>query len=161
MSGQGKQVSPVSKIIRERALAILRDTRSKIDPKLLEAMKDHLSAAMPGVAPPKPVDENMPLSAKSAASSAPAMPKASAPAAAAAYRQNQPAKPKTDNKFSEELTQALKKAVPVEPEPMPAPYPAKQIDEMASAPVTEPVDKQKIAQIVLQYMKNREEKSKH
>lgn len=91
-----------SRILRERAMAVLRETRAKIDPRLLLAMKDHLSAVMP-----------------------------------------QP----------EEGTDAKKETV------------FKREKEAVKAPVVsadvEPVDRQKIAQIVLQYMKNREDTRKH
>jgi hypothetical protein len=101
-------MSDVSRLIRERALAILRDTRAKIDPALLSAMKDHIKTAMPGM------DADMPLSAKGkgAAGGAGAEPK---------------------------------KFIPPEmPEPITMPD------------SHEAVDKQKIAQIVLHYMKHRE-----
>ncbi len=88
--------NPASKIIRERALAILRNTRAQIDPALLSAMKEHLSGVTPS--------------------------------------------PKKETVFQRE-------------------------EPKASTPVlkdgAEPVDRQKIAQIVLQYMKNREENQKH
>ncbi len=100
-------MSDVSRIIRERALAILRETRAKIDPALLSAMKDRISEIMPQAANP-----DMPLS---------------------------------------------KKATPVASE-------EKFVPPLMDVPVpneTEPVDKQKIAQIVLQYMKYKENGSKH
>jgi len=93
----------VSRIIRDRAMAILRDTRAKIDPQLLAAMKDHLSSIMPKP-PPTP-----------------------------------PQKPGAETKF----------------------IPPMMEDAVAPPSTHEPVDKQKIAQIVLHYMKNREDKQKH
>lgn len=99
-------MSDVSRLIRERALAILRDTRAKIDPALLSAMKDHIQKTMPGAE--ISFDADMPLSAKAGKS--------------------------TEKAFV--------------PPPMPEPL---------SVPDThEAVDKQKIAQIVLQYMKHRD-----
>ncbi len=94
----------VSRLIRDRAMAILRDTRAKIDPSLLAAMKDHLSAVMPGGAAPAPV--------------------------------NTP--PAREKKF----------VPPV-------------MEEAHAPPEHEAVDKQKIAQIVMNYMKNRDDKQKH
>lgn len=96
--------NPASKLLRDRAMAILRNTRAKIDPKLLSAMKDQLS-----------------------------------PAAA----------PKKDTVFKRE-----------EPAPAPRPDPVPPKTE-SSSPEMIPVDRQKVAQIVLQYMKNREDKQKH
>lgn len=95
--------NPASKILRERAMAILRNTRAKIDPKLLSAMKDQLSPA---------------------------------------------AMPKKDTVFKREEPQ---------PETAAAPVPKSE----SSSREMEPVDRQKVAQIVLQYMKNREDKQKH
>lgn len=168
MSEQGKPDSPVSRLIRERAMTILRETRAKIDPQLLNAMKEHLTAAMPqvaGVGAPK-ADPDMPLSSGGGAKPANAadatlsIPKASAPAAAAAYRAT-PSKPAS---FSQELSSVIKttpEKKTIEQAETKVAYPSKTIEEISSEKVTEPVDKQKIAQIVLQYMKNREEKSKH
>jgi hypothetical protein len=111
MSNKSDSLGPGSRIIRERAMNVLRETRAKIDPRLLAAMKETLTSIMPnagGIASesPKPV---------------PSVPTAEA------------------------------KAV----------YPAKKFEEAPEIALTEPVDKQKIAQIVLQYMKNREDKQKH
>lgn len=168
MSEQGKPDSPVSRLIRERAMTILRETRAKIDPQLLNAMKEHLTAAMPQVAgdAASRSDPDMPLSSggggkpANMADAAPPIPKASAPAAAAAYRAT-PSKPAS---FSQELSSAMKtapeKRTAEQAGAKPA-YPSKTIEEISPEKVTEPVDKQKIAQIVLQYMKNREEKSRH
>lgn len=44
-------MSDISRLIRERALAVLRDTRAKIDPALLDAMKERLSGTAPKTAP--------------------------------------------------------------------------------------------------------------
>lgn len=94
----------VSKVIRERAMAILRETRAKIDPKLLDAMKERIGETMPHM-------------------------KAAPP-------------PRTvrDTVFKPE-----EKFIP-------------PVMEEAALPSSnsEAVDKQKIAQIVLQYMKYRE-----
>ncbi len=102
-------------------MAILRDTRARIDPGLLAAMKDHLSAIMPQQAMLKP-DPAAPV--------VPPAPKA--------------AQPLKEGVFKREYAEA--------PQPVPV------ADDRSG---TEPVDKQKIAQIVLQYMKNREDKIKH
>lgn len=98
MSDKDNQNRPVSRIIRDRAMAILRDTRSKIDPALLETMKARLSPAAMGIAP---VSKTAPPAAGDLA------------------------------------------------------------EPVAVSGATEPVDKQKIATIVLEYMKNREDKQKH
>lgn len=94
-----------SKILRDRAMAVLRDTRAKIDPQFLAAMKEKFSSFGPssvGAAKPEPDEKTV-------------YPK---------------------NRFADES-------------PLP-------MDDK-----TEPVDKQKIAQIVLNYMKNRPDQSKH
>ncbi len=89
-------------------MKVLRETRAKIDPQLLAAMKERLSGL--------------------------------------------------------EVAQAIAK--PLETPPLPssaegkASYPVNKFD-VPDAGQTEPVDKQKIAQIVLQYMKNREDGQKH
>jgi len=90
-------------------MAILRETRAKIDPMLLSAMKDHLSAAMP-------------------------------------QPQGEPTAKKETVFKREDVETALA-----------APLPESQTVQ----PEMEPVDRQKIAQIVLQYMKNREDMQKH
>lgn len=105
MDGKDNHDKPVSRIIRERAMNILRDTRAKIDPALLHVMKEKLSPAAMGMVPP---------------------------------------------------------AAQLVAKPEPAPTPAKGADlKTSSAPETEPVDRQKIATIVLEYMKNRDDKNKH
>ena len=110
MSEKGKSTGPGSRILRDRAMAVLRETRAKIDPLLLAAMKDRISSVMPA-------------------------------AAGADY------------------TPRVERETVFKPQPImeekPVPRPEGLPDNM------EPVDKQKIAQIVLHYMKNREEKSKH
>lgn len=104
-------------------MKILRETRAKIDPHLLSAMKERFSSMVPGA------DPNMPLSAKPAPDVKPAAPKASAKGAAALYAQ----------------TAQASVAPPSEPDNK-----------------TEPVDRQKVAQIVMEYMKLREEsKTRH
>jgi len=100
-------MSNVSKIIRERAMAILRETRAKIDPALLAAMKEHISAAMP----------------------APETLKKPEPSAAG------------EKKF---IPPVLEEILPAQP-----------------ASREEAVDKQKVAQIVLNYMKHKENGSRH
>lgn len=111
-------------------MALLRETRSKIDPRLLNAMKDHLSAVISS--------------------------------------QQQP--PHTHDSASKESGEVpatspqpeLKKPSPKDP--VTPVYPLRNFDseEKAALKESEPVDRQKIAQIVLQYMKHREENgSKH
>lgn len=102
MEDKGKSTGPGSRILRERAMKILRETRAGIDPALLSVMRERLS----GMVPPhmRPAPEVKPVS-----------------------------KP---------VFQSFDEPAPAES-------------------TSEPVDKQKVAQIVLQYMKNREEKQKH
>lgn len=100
-----KNRSVGSKILRDRAMAVLRDTRAKIDPQFLAAMKEKFSSFGP-----------------------------SQMGAVASQKNEKTVYPK--NKFADES--------PV------------MVDDK-----TEPVDKQKIAQIVLNYMKNRPDQSKH
>ena len=102
--------SHVSKVIRERAMAILRDTRSKIDPKLLDALKDRIGEVMPDMAK----TEHTPRAERNTVF-------------------------KREEKF---IPPVMEELVP-------------------ASSNAEPVDKQKIAQIVLQYMKHRENGSKH
>ncbi len=106
--------SHVSKVIRERAMAILRETRAKIDPRLLDALKDRIGEAMPDMA--KVAD---------------------APAHTPRAERNTVFKP--EEKFVPPLME----------------------EAIVPSSNTEPVDKQKIAQIVLQYMKHRENMQKH
>jgi hypothetical protein len=105
-------------------MAVLRDTRAKIDPQFLAAMKERFSGLMP------------------------AEHQTAAP----------PARPAPSG-FSGALEEANKKQAKE------AVYPPNTFEVKTPAQIaeskTEAVDKQKIAQIVLQYMKNREEKSKH
>lgn len=105
--------SHVSKVIRERAMAILRETRAKIDPRLLDALKDRIGESMPEMGK----------------------------AAGAAHTP----RAERDTVFKPE-----EKFVPPVMEEVTVP-----------SSNTEPVDKQKIAQIVLQYMKHRENMQKH
>ena len=104
--------SHVSKVIRERAMAILRETRAKIDPRLLAALKDRIGEVMPHMTDPP----------------APIVPRAERDTVF-----------KPEEKF---IPPVLEDVLPV---------PSNH----------EPVDKQKIAQIVLQYMKHRENMQKH
>lgn len=113
MTDRGDPSKAGSRIIRERAMAILRDTRARIDPALLAAMKERLS--------PKPASQNPP-------------------------EEKIPYQPK-EGVFKREYMQ---------PEQQVA-----ALGDVADENGMVPVDKQKIAQIVLQYMKNREEKQKH
>jgi len=113
MADRSEAAKAASRIIRDRAMAILRDTRARIDPALLAVMKETLSRAMPN---PPPV--------------------ADAPVATHLK----------EGLFKREYkSEAPAKATPVQ--------------EADSG--MEPVDKQKIAQIVLEYMKNREDKQRH
>lgn len=100
----------VSKVIRERAMAILRETRAKIDPRLLDAMKDRIGETMPHLAG----NSHTPRAERETVF-------------------------KPEEKF----------VPPVMEEILPA------------SANSEAVDKQKIAQIVLQYMKYREDQQKH
>ncbi len=129
MSDNGKTLGPGSRILRERAMNILRETRAKIDPQLLAHMKERLSKAMPpnGMAPPP--------------QSPPATGAAEVPP------------PRKETVFKPEPPRGT---VPPVPEPEKKP-PASS----ASGPEMEPVDRQKIAQIVLEYMKQRQETQKH
>lgn len=115
MSDRGDPAKAASRIIRERAMAILRDTRSRIDPALLAAVKERLQ---PAAAPP-PVQETK------------------APPA---------------------LKEGLFKR---DYKPAPPPKPESVAEEIVDENGMVAVDKQKIAKIVLQYMKNREDRQKH
>lgn len=118
MTDRGDPTKAASRILRERAMAILRDTRAKIDPALLSAMKERLSPMAAGMAPPK--------------------------------EETKAAPPLKQGVFKRDY-----KPVPAQaPEAPPA---GDVVDENGMVPV----DRQKIAQIVLQYMKNREDKQKH
>jgi len=118
MADRSEPAKAASRIIRERAMAILRDTRARIDPALLAAMRERLSKAMPNPPPPENPEPQQPA-------------------------------PLKQGLFKRDYAQ---ETVKFEPPVMQSPQ---------ASPDYEPVDKQKIAQIVLQYMKNREEKSKH
>lgn len=128
MSDEGKPMGPGSRIIRERAMAVLRETRAKIDPRLLAAMKERLSAVMPQTQQGQVM---APLTS---------VPDSPIPASL----QPVPGSPVTMKPVVETKTV----------------YPAKPL-VVDPAATSEPVDRQKIAQIVLQYMKNREDKIKH
>ncbi len=118
MSDRGDPTKAASRIIRERAMAILRDTRSRIDPALLAAMKERLSPHMP------PEQQTT---------------KSEAPLKQGLFKRDY--KPVTP---------------PAEPPKAEAP-----LMDVADENGMVPVDRQKIAQIVLQYMKNREDGQKH
>ena len=110
MAGNDRDKSPASRIIRDRAMAVLRETRAKIDPRLLDAMRDHLTGAM----------------------------------AAGGVKGESAAKPATTATTAQTV------------------FPSRKFeDEVPQAAKTEAVDRQKIAQIVTQYMKNREDLQKH
>ena len=113
MTDRGDPSKAGSRIIRERAMAILRDTRARIDPSLLAAMKERLQPKKP----PQPAQQ---LNA---------------------------APPLKEGLFKRDY----------QPVPQPEPVLEEIVDENGMVAV----DKQKIAQIVLQYMKNREDKQKH
>lgn len=109
MTDTPKERGPGSRILRERAMAQFRETRAKMDPQFLAAMKERFSAFVPGGFTSETGISDVPLMQKNAE--------------------------------------------------MEAPHPA-------SAAITppsdsEPVDKEKIAQIVVGYMKLRGETSKH
>lgn len=123
MSDRGDPTKAASRILRERAMAILRDTRAKIDPALLAVMKERLSSAMPKeMMPPPSVQEKAPP-------------------------------PLKDGLFKREYKAPVRETAPA----VPATPAVDEADENGMVPV----DRQKIAQIVLQYMKNREDKQKH
>lgn len=117
-----KERSIGSKILRDRAMAVLRDTRAKIDPQFLAAMKERFSSLASGNAQPAKTEPKTPSS----------------------------------ESFSKTM-EDTKKEMPV--------YPTNQFKDdvqlSADDNKMEPVDRQKIAQIVLQYMKNKETGSKH
>lgn len=117
-----------SRIIRERAMAVLRETRAKIDPHILIALKERISSVMPQEA------------AKAGA---------------------EKSRADSDMPLSQRGKSAAHSEVPNEKAFVPPAFPEQKMDMPAVPEGMEPVDKQKIAQIVLQYMKNREEKSKH
>lgn len=119
MSDRGDPTKAASRILRERAMAILRDTRAKIDPALLAAMKERLSPMAAGMAPPK-----------------------------------------EEAKAAPPLKQGVFKR-DYKPVPAPEPVAPSVNEDVADENGMVPVDRQKIAQIVLQYMKNREDKQKH
>ena len=118
MSDRGDPTKAASRIIRERAMAILRDTRSRIDPALLAAMKERLAPQMPP--------------------------------------EQQP--PKSEPALKQGLFKRDYKPVPA---PSAAPVAETPAMDVADENGMVPVDRQKIAQIVLQYMKNRQDGQKH
>jgi hypothetical protein len=135
MAGPKETPSAKSQTIRDQAMAILRETRAKIDPKLLSFMKDKLGKPQP---------------------------------------QKSPEAPK-GNVFSDDQIAALSQ---VKPTAMPpkvgvglgaSVYASTQKKSDASSAAGEPdasgmipVDRQKVAKIVMEYMKNRQEKgSRH
>lgn len=115
------QRSAGSRILRERALGVLRDTRAKIDPQFLEAMRQKFSSLIP----PQPKVEGG-GNATTPSSFSMAM------------------------DLEREKRQTYPKTV-FENDPPP----------QSAERQTEPVDKEKIAQIVLQYMKNKDGQSRH
>lgn len=116
-----KQRSAGSRILRERAMAVLRDTRAKIDPKFLEAMRQKFSSMIPAEGH-EPAGEKAPPS-----------------------------------EFAKTMTAVGGQNGQV----YPSKVFAQDILPEAVESKTEAVDKEKIAQIVLQYMKHKEGQSKH
>lgn len=108
MTDTPKERGPGSRILRERAMAQFRETRAKMDPQFLAAMKERFSAFIPAGFVPETVVTEVPTAKKDVETGVPPKPAAG-----------------------------------------------------ASTPDSEPVDKEKIAQIVVGYMKLREETSKH
>lgn len=106
-------------------MAILRETRAKIDPALLKAMKDHISTTMPHL------EQEM----------AARPPERTAPA------------PKLGAGGGGGTVAPEKKYIPPVIEDAPA---LSVVDDSS-----EPVDKQKIAQIVVNYMKHKDSGVKH
>lgn len=128
MTGEDDKNSAKSRSIRDQAMAVLRETRAKIDPKLLSLMKDKLSKV---VMPPVP----------------PETPKKSV--------------------FSEEKVAELSRASPVVPPKVAANRGASvyastekkaEAAKASDGPEMIPVDRKKVAQIVMEYMKHRQEK---
>ena len=123
-----------SKILRDRAMAVLRDTRAKLDPQFLSAMRDHLSMLMssgmgkPSLGKDEDVKNSKPPS----------------------FADEMKAQNKTE-------TASLKSSAP-------SSYPVQSFDdlpEIKNDDKSEPVDQQKIAKIVLEYMKNRQDGQRH
>ncbi len=122
--------------ILDQAMEVLRETRAKIDPELLSAMKERISAAgLAGPVEPKGAQGKKGvysagdvdgLSVKKVSH-----PKTSAGNAAAAYAAQQAAKPAETNVTT---------------------------SKTAMGPEMVPVDRQKVAAIVMEYMRLREEK---
>jgi hypothetical protein len=134
MTGPTDDSAEKSRKIKAQAMKILRETRAKIDPQFLSAMKERFSAMVPGF------DADMPLSTGTASDKAqatsdlPKGPKTSAKAGAAIYSQS--------SKVSEMAQEARE--------------PEYQDGDMV------PVDRQKVAKIVMEYMKLREgSKTRH
>jgi hypothetical protein len=129
MAGPTDESAAKSRKIKDQAMKILRETRAKIDPHLLSAMKEKFSAMAPGMveaakAPAQPATKP---------TAQPPLPKNSARGAAAMYSQT-----------AQTTTETAKPAKPT------------------AADTAEPVDRQKVAQIVMEYMKLREEsKTRH
>lgn len=124
-----------SKILRDRAMAVLRDTRAKMDPQFLTAMKNHFSDIMSSgfaTAPPEKGQKQETSNAQ---------------------------KPS----FSEVMRAQAKEETVMEKQPVPS-YPTQSFDNLPDVKNdggTEPVDQQKIAKIVLEYMKNRQDGQRH
>jgi hypothetical protein len=135
MADQNNERSIGSRMLRDRAMAVLRETRAKIDPHILIVLKERISGLMPSVAGKAKATEQM-------------------------EQQAAPIAPKKDSAFQAELKAQEKKAAKVGTDKKFIPS-QKFEDVPAPDNGMEPVDRQKIAQIVLNYMKNREDGVKH
>lgn len=151
MTGSGQQPPVKRRKILDHAMQVLRETREKIDPNLLSLMKQRISDAGLGELPKSMAAA--PVKAKGSTDGVfneknvdaltikkeiPAVPKTSAVLGAAAYAAKQDATP-------------LKTTSDIK-----AKTPPKTTD--ANGAEVEPVDRQKIAAIVMEYMRLREEK---
>ena len=152
--------------IREHALAVLRETRAKIDPALLSAMKEKLSALVPG-------EQGI----------------AAVPPAEEPRRERDPAEPRAEPKSNdhEHMPLSSRPAQPTRKPVTPLPEKIESSGILAAkagtavragatdnrkatdtkqdmgprADGSEPVDRQKVAKIVMEYMRQRQEKSTH
>lgn len=164
MNDRGDPTKAASRILRERALAILRETRSKIDPALLSAMKERLSPMAAAMKPPSP--QAQPIPGAQAQPQSQFQPQAQSLAQAGPHVRSPSAAP--EEKPAPALKQGLfkrdYKPVPEESatnERAKAGHASVAPEDIADENGMVPVDRQKIAQIVLQYMKNREDGQKH
>jgi hypothetical protein len=132
MAKQDQSAGKRRKIL-DQAMEVLRETRAKIDPELLNAMKDKISAAgLAGPVQPKGAQEKKGIYSAEDVSGLSVKkvpkPKTTAGNAASAYAAQQAAKP----------------------------FEAKSSKDVG--PEMVPVDRQKVAAIVMEYMRLREEK---